>query len=71
MSPAWPAPTISIRSPDRGREDGVVDLALGLGRTIVDGDLAWTYSPASPARTPPFADVDEMLHGHADGRSGP
>jgi hypothetical protein len=44
-------------------EDGVVDLALGLGRTIVDGDLAWTYSPASPARTPPFAGVGEMLHG--------
>jgi hypothetical protein len=44
-------------------EDGVVDLALGLGRTIVDGGLAWTYSPASPARTPPFADVDEIIHG--------
>lgn len=44
-------------------EDGVVDLALGLGRTIVDGDLAWTYSPASPARTPPFAGVSEMLQG--------
>ncbi len=44
-------------------EDGVVDLALGLGRTIVDGDLAWTYSPASPARTPPFAGVGEMLRG--------
>ena len=44
-------------------EDGVVDLALGLGRTIVDGDLAWTYSPASPARTPPFGGVDELIKG--------
>ena len=44
-------------------EDGVVNLALGLGRTIVDGGLTWTYSPAAPARTPPFAGINEMLAG--------
>jgi hypothetical protein len=44
-------------------EDGVVDLALGLGRTIVDGEVAWTYSPSAPARTPPFAGLSEMLNG--------
>ena len=44
-------------------EDGVVTLALGLGKTIVDGGLAWTFSPAYPRKPPPFASVDEMLNG--------
>jgi hypothetical protein len=44
-------------------EDGVVSLALGLGKTIVDGGLAWTFSPAYPKKPPPFASVDEMLKG--------
>jgi hypothetical protein len=42
-------------------EDGVVNLALGLGKTIVDGGLAWTYSPAFPHATPPFASPRAML----------
>lgn len=44
-------------------EDGVVSLALGLGKTIVDGGLVWTFSPAYPHKPPPFASVDEMLDG--------
>ncbi len=44
-------------------EDGVVTLALGLGKTIVDGGLAWTFSPTYPQKPPPFASVDEMLDG--------
>jgi hypothetical protein len=44
-------------------EDGVVTLALGLGKTIVDGGLAWIFSPAYPQKPPPFASVDEMLDG--------
>ena len=27
-------------------EEGVIDLALGLGKTIVDGGMVWSYSPA-------------------------
>jgi hypothetical protein len=42
-------------------EDGVVNLALGLGKTIVDGGLAWSYSPAYPHATPPFASARSML----------
>ena len=42
-------------------EQGVVDLALGLGKTIVDGGVAWTYSPAFPAATPPFGSIGELL----------
>lgn len=44
-------------------EDGVITLALGLGKTIVDGGVAWTFSPVYPQKPPPFATVDEMLEG--------
>jgi hypothetical protein len=42
-------------------EDGVVQLALGLGKTIVDGGVCWTYSPRFPASPPPFGSAQEML----------
>jgi len=41
--------------------DGVVNLALGLGRQIVDGELSWGYSPPFPAAPPPFADVGDRM----------
>jgi len=42
-------------------EDGVVSLALGLGKTIVDGGRAWTYCPAHPKVKPPFGSTKELL----------
>ncbi len=42
-------------------EDGVVSLALGLGKTIVDGGVVWSYSPARPRIGPPYGSVDELL----------
>lgn len=42
-------------------EDGVVSLALGLGKTIVDGGLVWSYSPAHPAVGPPFGSASALL----------
>jgi hypothetical protein len=44
-------------------EDGVVNLALGLGKTIVDGGIAWIYSPAYPKVDPPYGSVRKMLGG--------
>jgi hypothetical protein len=41
--------------------DGVVDLAFGLGKTIVDGGRTWTYSPAYPRGVAPFNSLDHML----------
>ena len=41
-------------------EHGVVDLALGLGKTIVDGGVCWSYSPAFPQAKPPFASALEF-----------
>ncbi len=42
-------------------EDGVVNLALGLGKTIVDGETSWSYSPAYPKANPPYKSIDSML----------
>ena len=41
-------------------EQGVVTLALGLGRTIVDEGVGWTYSPAHPAAPPPVASPRDL-----------
>lgn len=42
-------------------ENGFVSLAVGLGKTIVDGGLVWSYSPAYPHATPPFASPRDLL----------
>ena len=42
-------------------EDGVVNLALGLGKTIVDGGVTWTYSPRYQRHPPPFGSTRELL----------
>ena len=41
--------------------DGIVNLALGLGKTIVDGGLVWGYSPKFPKAVPPFAGPLDIL----------
>jgi hypothetical protein len=41
--------------------DGVVSLALGLGKTIVDGGTSWSYSPAFPRSNPPYGTVRDLL----------
>ncbi len=43
------------------RENGVVNLALGLGKTIVDGGISWIYSPQYPKSPPPFNDPKDIL----------
>lgn len=42
-------------------EEGVAVLALGLGKTIVDGGLAWSYSPRHPRAIPPVAFARDLL----------
>lgn len=41
--------------------EGVIDLALGLGKTIVDGGRTWTYSPDRPKAAPPLAIPEGLL----------
>jgi Pyruvate phosphate dikinase, AMP/ATP-binding domain len=42
-------------------EDGVINLALGLGRQIVDGGLSWNYTPAYPSAPPPYNNIGDQL----------
>lgn len=42
-------------------EHGVVQLALGLGKTIVDGGIAWNYTPAYPRISAPFSGMSDIL----------
>jgi CheY-like chemotaxis protein len=42
-------------------EDGVVVMALGLGRTVVDGGRALSFSPKHPQHLPNFSTVEDML----------
>ncbi len=42
-------------------EDGVASLALGLGKTIVDGGVTWTYSPKHPAHGSPYGSVADLI----------
>jgi hypothetical protein len=42
--------------------DGIVSLALGLGKTIVDGGIVWSYSPALPRANPPVGSARELLN---------
>ncbi|MBI9105431.1 MAG: hypothetical protein JEZ04_01730 [Spirochaetales bacterium] len=41
-------------------EDGVVELAAGLGKSIVDGGKKWFYNPAEP-EVPPPASMKNLL----------
>ncbi len=43
-------------------DDGVVSLALGLGKTVVDGGKTWTYSPRYPTIPPPFKTIQDTLY---------
>jgi hypothetical protein len=42
-------------------EQGVVNLAFGLGKTIVDGGISWVYSPTLPKEAPPYGSVGELM----------
>jgi CheY-like chemotaxis protein len=42
-------------------EDGVVNLALGLGRTVVEGMKCLRFSPRQPGNLPQFATIKDML----------
>jgi len=42
-------------------EDGVVELALGLGKTIVDDGIAWSFSPTYPHANPPYNTLLDLV----------
>jgi hypothetical protein len=42
-------------------EDGIAHIALGLGKTVVDGEKCLRFSPANPQILPQFSLVDDIL----------
>jgi hypothetical protein len=42
-------------------EDGVINLALGLGKTVVDGGKCWIYSPKYPRTNPPYNSMGDLM----------
>ncbi|MGE5178305.1 MAG: PEP/pyruvate-binding domain-containing protein [Bacteroidota bacterium] len=42
-------------------DEGTASLALGLGKTIVDGGVVWSYSPARPRANPPVSSARDLL----------
>jgi len=42
-------------------EDGVASIALGFGKTVVEGEKALRFSPKYPQVTPQFSSVDDIL----------
>ncbi|KKM10439.1 phosphoenolpyruvate synthase [Clostridiales bacterium PH28_bin88] len=42
-------------------EDGIVSLALGFGKIIVEGGQVYRFSPAYPRMNPPYANAGEFL----------
>ena len=42
-------------------EDGIVELALGLGKTIVDGGRTWSVTPKYPTQPPPYNSNSDIL----------
>lgn len=47
--------------PGNKREDGVVTVALGLGKSITDGDHVWSYCPSRATAPPPFKSTGDLL----------
>jgi hypothetical protein len=48
--------------PGNSREEGVVSLALGLGKSISDGDHVWSYCPHRPLAPPPYKSTGDLLN---------
>ncbi len=42
-------------------KDGIAHLALGFGKTVVEGEQSLRFSPAYPKNLPQFSTVDDML----------
>ena len=43
------------------REDGIAYIALGLGKTVVEGERALRFSPKHPTSMPQFSTVEDIL----------
>ena len=60
----WPSPTTSTRCRRRKPLDGIVSVALGLGKTIVDGGITVRFCPKYPDHLLQFFSAAEALRNH-------
>ncbi len=44
------------------QDDGIAEIAMGLGATIAQGEKAYRFSPAYPEMPPPYASVEEFMN---------
>lgn len=42
-------------------EEGIVNLALGLGKTIVENEPCWFFAPSYPKTDPPYNTINELM----------
>ena len=43
-------------------DEGIASIALGIGKTVVEGEKSLWFSPAHPQRLVQFSTVDDMLN---------
>ncbi len=43
------------------KEEGLVHIAMGFGKTIVEGERSLKFSPAKPTKLPQFSNTDDIL----------
>ena len=49
--------------PNEKTEEGIADIALGLGKTVVEGGTGLRFSPAHPKKNIQFSSVDNAIKG--------
>ncbi|KAA3618813.1 MAG: histidine kinase [Calditrichaeota bacterium] len=49
-------------SPPQSSDDGIVSAALGMGKTVVEGENCLTFSPAFPKHIQQLASIDQALY---------
>jgi hypothetical protein len=47
--------------PPMRREEGIAHIALGFGKTVMEGERALRFSPRYPEKLPQFSSVDDIL----------
>ena len=52
--------------PNEKTEEGIADIALGLGKTVVEGGTGLRFSPAHPKKNIQFSSVDNAIKGGAE-----
>ena len=47
---------------DSSPSEGIIQLAIGLGKSVVSGESIWFFSPDAPCKPPPFNSVKDLMN---------